>query len=75
MERRFLFHSGADMLASIQRVKQEYPGQFWLMAFGMLFSTLGTSMIWPFLMIYVSETLAVSLSIVTSLMTINAITS
>lgn len=63
------------MLASIQRVKQEYPGQFWLMAFGMLFSTLGTSMIWPFLMIYVSETLVVSLSIVTSLMTINAISS
>ena len=63
------------MLNIIRRSKQEYPEQFWLMSFGMLFSTLGTSMIWPFLMIYVSEKLAVSLTVVTSLMTINAITS
>ncbi len=63
------------MLTSIRHIKQEYPSQFWLMAFGMLISTLGSSMIWPFLMIYVSETLAVSLAIVTSLMTINSITS
>lgn len=63
------------MLASFHRMRQEYPSQFWLMAFGMLISTLGSSMIWPFLMIYVSETLAVSLAVVTSLMTINSITS
>ncbi len=63
------------MLASIHRTKQEYPSQFWLMAFGMLISTFGSSMIWPFLMIYVSETLVVSLAVVTSLMTINSITS
>ena len=63
------------MLASIQRAKMEYPGQLWLMAFGMLISTLGSSMIWPFLMIYVSETLAVSLAVVTSLMTVNSVMS
>ena len=62
------------MLATIRRTKQEYPGQFWLMAFGMLISTLGSSMIWPFLMIYVSETLVVSLSVVTSLMTVTSVT-
>lgn len=62
------------MLATIRNKKKEYPGQFWLMAFGMLISTLGSSMIWPFLMIYVSETLTVSLSVVTSLMTLNSIT-
>lgn len=45
------------------------------MAFGMLISTLGSSMIWPFLMIYVSETLDVSLAVVTSLMTVNSVTS
>jgi MFS family permease len=45
------------------------------MAFGMLISTLGSSMIWPFLMIYVSETLTVSLAVVTSLMTVNSVTS
>jgi len=62
------------LLATIRNKKKEYPGQFWLMAFGMLISTLGSSMIWPFLMIYVSETLTVSLSVVTSLMTLNSIT-
>lgn len=62
------------MIETLHRTKVEYPGQFWLMAFGMLMSTLGSSMIWPFLMIYVSETLAVSLAVVTSLMTINSAT-
>ena len=61
------------MIEKIRRLRNEYPGQFWLMAAGMLLSTLGTSMIWPFLMIYVSETLEVSLAVVTSLMTINSI--
>ncbi|MDO9086522.1 MAG: MFS transporter [Anaerolineaceae bacterium] len=62
------------MLGTIRRTRREYPDQFWLMAFGMLISTLGSSMIWPFLMIYVSETLTVSLAVVTSLMTVNSIT-
>lgn len=43
------------------------------MAFGMLIGTVGTSMIWPFLMIYVSEKLDVGLAVVASLVTINAI--
>lgn len=43
------------------------------MAFGMLFGTIGTSMIWPFLMIYVSEKLNVGLAVVASLVTINAV--
>ena len=62
------------MLATIRRTKQEYPGQFWLMAFGMLISTLGSSMIWPFLMIYVSEKLNLpSMSQATVLMTITSV--
>lgn len=63
-----------SMIEMLRRTRKEYPDQFWLMAFGMLMSTLGSSMIWPFLMIYVSETLAVSLAVVTSLMTINSVT-
>ncbi len=51
-----------------------YPGQFWLMFTGMIFSTLGATMIWPFLMIYASETLSLPLVAVASLMTINALT-
>ncbi|PKO12375.1 MAG: hypothetical protein CVU39_24415 [Chloroflexi bacterium HGW-Chloroflexi-10] len=61
------------MLDRIRNTRQEYPAQFWLMAFGMLISTMGSSMIWPFLMIYVSEKLAVGLAVVTSLMTINSV--
>lgn len=52
----------------------EYPAQFWLMVVGLFISSAGASMIWPFLMIYVSEKLSLSLSTVSTLITINAIT-
>jgi MFS family permease len=52
----------------------EYPPQFWLMASGLLISSAGSSMIWPFLMIYVSEKLSLSLSTVSTLIAINATT-
>ncbi len=44
------------------------------MASGLLISSAGSSMIWPFLMIYVSEKLSLSLSTVSTLITINAAT-
>jgi MFS family permease len=44
------------------------------MFFGMLISTIGGSMIWPFLMIYVSESLHVQMTIAASMMTLNSIT-
>jgi len=43
------------------------------MFWGMLLSTIGTSMIWPFLTIYVSERLDVSLTLVGSLLTLNSV--
>ena len=49
-----------------------YPRQFWLMFAGLILSTLGTTMIWPFLMIYASETLGLPLAAIASLMTVNA---
>jgi MFS family permease len=52
----------------------EYPSQFWLMVVGLFISSAGASMIWPFLMIYVSEELHLSLSTVSTLITINAVT-
>jgi MFS family permease len=52
----------------------EYPSQFWLMVVGLFISSAGASMIWPFLMIYVSEELRLSLSTVSTLITINAVT-
>ncbi len=54
------------------RARQFFPRQFWLLFWGMLISTTGASMIWPFLMIYASEKLALPLATVTSLITINA---
>jgi MFS family permease len=56
----------------IARLRGTYPAQFWLMFWGMLISTIGSSMVWPFLMIYVSERLALPLTAAASLMTINS---
>jgi MFS family permease len=60
------------MIARYQRLVKTYPRQFWLLFWGMLISTLGASMVWPFLMIYVSEQLELPLATVTSLMSLNA---
>jgi MFS family permease len=60
------------MLQRIRSIRKEYPLQFWLMFWGMLISTTGSSMIWPFLMIYVSEKLNLPLVEIASLMTLNA---
>lgn len=61
------------MLSRFQKVRGVYPAQFWLMFFGMFVSTIGSSMIWPFLMTYVTELLDVPLTTAASLMTINSI--
>jgi len=62
------------MLTRLRRDYADTPSQFWLMFFGMIVATLGATMIWPFLMIYASETLSLPLVTVASLMTINAAT-
>lgn len=56
----------------LQKQIQAYPRQYWLLFVGMLISTLGASMVWPFLMIYVSDRLRLPLTTTTSLMTLNA---
>ena len=53
--------------------KLDFPRQFWLMFLGMLISTIGSSMIWPFLMIYVSERLGLPLTFTAMLLTLNSI--
>ena len=53
--------------------KSLFPRQFWLMLAGSALSSLGTTMIWPFLLIFVSSRLNLPLATVTSLMTINSI--
>jgi MFS family permease len=54
------------------RALNEYPKQFRLMFYGMLISTIGSSMIWPFIMIYVRQRVNLPLTHAASLMTIYA---
>jgi MFS family permease len=49
-----------------------YPFQFRLMFWGMLISTIGSSMIWPFLMIYIKARLNLPLTTIASLFTVSA---
>jgi MFS family permease len=56
----------------LQHLASRYPRQFWLMFFGMLLSTVGASMLWPFLMLYVSEKLEIPLATAGGLTTLNA---
>jgi MFS family permease len=63
----------AVMLTIIRTGWREYPRQYWLMFFGMLISTIGSSMIWPFLTIYISGKLNQPLVTVTTLMTLNSL--
>jgi len=60
-------------ITRLQLVFNRYPRQFWLMFFGMLISTMGTSMIWPFLLIYVGKRLDAPLTAIASLLTLNSV--
>ncbi|MBN1370526.1 MAG: MFS transporter [Anaerolineaceae bacterium] len=60
------------MISTLRTQFNQYPRQFWLMFAGMLISTTGSSMIWPFLLIYVSSKLDLPLTMLAGLMTINA---
>lgn len=51
-----------------------YPRQYWLMVAGVLISQAGGSMIWSFLLIYVSGKLNMSLAAVATLVTIQSST-
>ncbi len=61
------------MLIKLRKTYDRYPSQFWLLAGGMFISMLGATMIWPFLLIYVSKRLQMPLVQIATLMTINAI--
>ncbi|RJP54089.1 MAG: MFS transporter [Anaerolineaceae bacterium] len=60
------------MIAKLKLLYRQYPSQYWLMIAGIVISTAGGSMIWPFLLIYVSGKLDMPLSVVAALISINA---
>ena len=57
----------------VSSIFRRYPFHFWLMLMGLVISTTGTTMVWPFLTIYASEKLLLPLAAVTSLMTFNSV--
>ena len=58
----------------LAEARREYPSQFWLMFWGMLISTIGTSMIWPFLMVYLTKVHGYPLTRAALLLSTNAFT-
>jgi MFS family permease len=60
------------MFNKLKFLYKEYPPQYWLMITGVVISTAGGSMIWPFLLIYASGKLTLPLSTVATLISINA---
>lgn len=56
----------------LRALYNEYPPQYWLMVTGIIISTAGGSMIWPFMLIYASGKLHLPLSAVATLISINA---
>lgn len=61
------------MLSRLRSARAEFPFQFWILFVGMFISTIGSSMIWPFLTLYVSKKLSLPLTQAASLVTINAV--
>ena len=56
-----------------RNITEAFPSQFWVMVVGLFISSAGASMIWPFMMIYASEKLNLTLSTVSTLITVNAV--
>ncbi|HEY3311881.1 MAG TPA: MFS transporter [Anaerolineales bacterium] len=69
-----MINSTANFSTRLKDVYEEYPRQFWLVAFGVLLSSAGSSMIWPFQLIYISKTLALPLSSAATLIAISSVT-
>ena len=63
------------MFQKARQLYNEYPSQYWLMITGVVISTAGGSLIWPFLLIYASAKLGLPLSTVAALISVNAGTS
>jgi len=60
------------MIARARHLYELFPRQYWLMIAGLVLATAGGSMIWPFMLIYVSGKLALPLGVVAPLISINA---
>jgi MFS family permease len=62
-----------SILARLRQATADYPRQFWIILGGILINSTGGSMVWPFLTIYLRQRLAIPLTTVTLLLTVNAV--
>ncbi len=61
------------MFNRIRDTIARYPRQFWIIFGGVLINSIGGSMVWPFLTIYLRGRLGVPLTTITLLFTLNAV--
>ncbi|MEW6028379.1 MAG: MFS transporter [Chloroflexota bacterium] len=59
------------MLTRFKSLQNQYPRQFWLLFWGMLLNATGASMVWPFLLLYVSKRLDMPLTSIATLLTLS----
>jgi MFS family permease len=62
----------AFLIERARGVAESYPRPFWILAGGLLVNSIGGSMVWPFLTIYMRQSLVVPLTVVTLLFTLNS---
>jgi MFS family permease len=60
------------MFTRFRNTFNSFPRQFWLVAFGVLISSIGSSLIWPFQLIYASKILQQPIVTVASLISISS---
>ena len=61
------------MLTRFRSTVAGYPRQYWVLFWGLLINSIGGGLWWPFLTIYMRERLAVPLTTITLLFTLNAV--
>ncbi len=61
------------MIQRYRALQAQYPRQFWILFWGMLISTSGNSMIWPFLTIFLTQNLNIALTTATALLTVRSV--
>jgi len=59
-------------MQKLSALYSQYPRQFWLLFGGMLISAAGSSMVWPFLTIYLREKLDLPLTTIALILTVNS---
>jgi len=59
-------------MQKLSALYSQYPHQFWLLFGGMLISAAGSSMVWPFLTIYLREKLDLPLTTIALILTVNS---